>query len=66
MGNGLKGKACALVLRGCACALVVVPAPATAFELSGGVTVGGIQIGADPRLAVCFDVEFVGDAKRGL
>ncbi|WP_437675379.1 hypothetical protein [Sorangium sp. So ce131] len=41
-----------LVLCGCAYALVGDPAPAEAFELSGGVSVGGIQIGADPKLAV--------------
>jgi len=42
----------ALVLCVCACALVVVPAPARAFELSGGVSVGGFQIGTGPRLAL--------------
>lgn len=52
MGHGLRGKASALALCGCASALVALPAPAMAFELSGGVSVGGIRIGADPRLAV--------------
>ncbi|WP_437523335.1 hypothetical protein WME79_33895 [Sorangium sp. So ce726] len=33
-------------------ALVVVPAPAQALEFHGGVSVGGIQIGTEPRLAV--------------
>ncbi len=32
--------------------LAVVPTPAEAFELSGGVSVGGIQIGIEPHLAV--------------
>lgn len=36
----------------CACGLVVVPAPAQAIEVTGGVSVGGIQIGTEPRLAV--------------
>jgi hypothetical protein len=36
----------------CACVLLVVPAPAQAVEISGGVSLGGILIGADPRLAV--------------
>ncbi|WP_434042448.1 MULTISPECIES: hypothetical protein [Sorangium] len=48
----MKLKTGALVLCGCACALVVDPSPAKAVELSGGVSVGGIQIGADPKLAV--------------
>lgn len=52
MGHRLRGKASALVLCGCAYALGVYPAPARAYELSGGVSVGGIQIGADPRLTV--------------
>lgn len=52
MGDGRKMKARALVLSGCALALFVAPAPAKAVELSGGVTVGGIQVGAGPRLAV--------------
>ncbi|WP_437580704.1 hypothetical protein [Sorangium sp. So ce887] len=52
MGHGLRTKARALVLCGCACALVMVPASAKAFEVSGGVSVGGIQIGTVPRLAV--------------
>ncbi|WP_437722365.1 hypothetical protein [Sorangium sp. So ce861] len=33
-------------------ALAVVPAPAQALEFSGGVSVGGIQVGIEPRLAV--------------
>ncbi|WP_437318256.1 hypothetical protein [Sorangium sp. So ce385] len=52
MGYGPKGTAGALVLCGCACALVVPPAPARAFEFSGGVSVGGLQMGTGPRLAV--------------
>ncbi|WP_437947661.1 hypothetical protein WME98_44150 [Sorangium sp. So ce296] len=52
MGDGLGTKARALVLCGCACALVVAPESAKAFELSGGVSVGGIQIGTGPRLAL--------------
>ncbi|AUX24350.1 hypothetical protein SOCEGT47_048870 [Sorangium cellulosum] len=52
MGHGPKRQAKALVLCVCACALVVVPAPARAFELSGGVSVGGFQIGTGPRLAL--------------
>lgn len=35
-----------------ACGAVLVPLPADAFELSGGVSFGGIQIGAEPMLAV--------------
>lgn len=42
--------------------LVVGSAPAEAFELSGGVSLGGIQIGTDPRLAVS---PFVGLLWRG-
>ncbi|WP_438023589.1 hypothetical protein [Sorangium sp. So ce233] len=53
MGHGLKAKARVLVLCGCACALASsVPAPAHALEFSGGVSVGGIQVGIEPRLAV--------------
>ncbi|MGK4006808.1 hypothetical protein WMF31_29570 [Sorangium sp. So ce1036] len=52
MRHGLSGTTRALVLCGCACALLVVPAPARAFELSGGVSVGGLQIGTGPRLAL--------------
>lgn len=40
----------------CAGALVVIPAQAEAFEFNGGVSVGGIQIGTDPRLAVSTSV----------
>lgn len=36
----------------CTCALVVAPNAAQAFEISGGVNVGGILTGTDPRLAV--------------
>ncbi|WP_437718963.1 hypothetical protein WMF45_22685 [Sorangium sp. So ce448] len=36
----------------CACALIVAPAPALALEFSGGVSVGGIQVGTEPELAV--------------
>ncbi|AUX46927.1 hypothetical protein SOCE26_084370 [Sorangium cellulosum] len=36
----------------CACTPVVVPAPVQALELSGGVSVGGIQVGTEPELAV--------------
>ncbi|WP_437655155.1 hypothetical protein [Sorangium sp. So ce1182] len=36
----------------CVGSLVVVPAPAQALEFHGGVSVGGIQIGAEPRIAV--------------
>lgn len=36
----------------CACVLVVAPATASAFQLSGGVGVGGMQVGIDPTLAV--------------
>ena len=35
-----------------ALALIVVPMPARAFELSGGVSLGGILVGTIPRLAV--------------
>jgi hypothetical protein len=53
MGHGLRGKPSALVLCGCVCALVSsAPAPAQALEFSGGVSVGGIQVGIEPRLAV--------------
>jgi hypothetical protein len=36
----------------CASGLAFVPAPAEALELNGGVSVGGIQVGTDPSLAV--------------
>lgn len=36
----------------CAIALVALPSPAEAFELSGGVSLGGILAGTEPRLAV--------------
>src|SRR5207237_1234994 len=36
----------------CACGLVFVPAPAAAFEVSGGVSLGGILAGAKPHFAV--------------
>ncbi|WP_437990673.1 hypothetical protein [Sorangium sp. So ce145] len=36
----------------CACALVLVPASTQALEFSGGVSVGGIQVGTEPKLAV--------------
>ncbi|WP_437593125.1 hypothetical protein [Sorangium sp. So ce1000] len=37
-----------------ACALLAAPAPAPALalEFSGGVSVGGIQVGTEPKLAV--------------
>jgi hypothetical protein len=36
----------------CACVHVIFPAPAAAFEVSGGVSVGGIQVGTEPNVAV--------------
>ena len=36
----------------CLCSCVLVPTSARALELSGGVSVGGVLIGPDPRLAV--------------
>jgi hypothetical protein len=51
MGHELM-KASALVLCGCVCPLVVVPTSAKALEFNGGVSVGGIQVGIEPRLAV--------------
>jgi len=36
----------------CACALLVISSPAEALEVSGGVGLGGVLIGPDPRLAV--------------
>ncbi|WP_437912805.1 hypothetical protein WME73_38225 [Sorangium sp. So ce302] len=36
----------------CAYALVLVPASAQALEFSSGVSVGGIQVGTEPKLAV--------------
>lgn len=36
----------------CVCVLGAVSAPAGAFELSFGVSVGGIQVGTEPKLAV--------------
>jgi len=36
----------------CACGLVAVPTPAEAFEVNFGVSVGGIQVGTEPELAV--------------
>jgi hypothetical protein len=49
----------------CACVLVVVPTPAEAFELSGGVSVGGIQVGTDPSLAVSPFVGLLWRTERG-
>lgn len=49
-----------------ACLLVVVPATAEAFDLSGGVSVGGIQVGTDPRLAVSPFVGLLWRTERGL
>lgn len=51
MAHGLM-RASALVLRGCVCALVILPAPARALEFNGGVSVGGIQLGTTPKLAL--------------
>lgn len=48
MSTRSHGEACLL----CACTLVVVLSPAQASELSAGVSVGGIQVGTEPRLAV--------------
>ncbi|WP_437554721.1 hypothetical protein WME97_22210 [Sorangium sp. So ce367] len=45
----------------CACSLVVAPAPALALEFSGGVSVGGIQVGTEPELAVS---PFIGWLRR--
>jgi hypothetical protein len=36
----------------CACLVITSPAAASAFQFSGGVSIGGIQVGADPTLAV--------------
>lgn len=36
----------------CIGVLLAVPTPARALEISGGVSVGGILLGPDPRLAV--------------
>jgi len=36
----------------CACVLLAAPTQAEAFELSGGVSVGGIKVGIYPNLAV--------------
>ena len=36
----------------CACVLLVVPTPAEAFEVNGGVTLGGVVAGSKPLLAV--------------
>lgn len=36
----------------CACSMMVVPVSAEAFEISGGVNLGGILMGTEPRLAV--------------
>jgi hypothetical protein len=49
----------------CSCVLVVVPATAKAFELSGGVSLGGIQIGTDPSLAVSPFVGLLWRTERG-
>lgn len=43
------------ILRCCllgACALLGAPSPAAAFDLSGGVSLGGVVAGAKPRFAV--------------
>jgi hypothetical protein len=50
----------------CAGVLVVVPTPAKAFELSGGVSMGGIQAGTDPRLAVSAFVGLLWRTEGGL
>jgi hypothetical protein len=36
----------------CTGILIIVPASAEAFEFSGGVSVGGLQVGTEPKLAV--------------
>ncbi len=46
--------------------MVAVPATAEAFELSGGVSVGGIQVGTDPRLAVSPFVGVLWRTENGL
>ncbi|WP_437728256.1 hypothetical protein [Sorangium sp. So ce861] len=52
MGHGREVMARALAVCGSLCALVAVPASAAGVELSGGVSVGGIQMGTGPRLAL--------------
>ncbi|WP_437332156.1 hypothetical protein [Sorangium sp. So ce394] len=52
MAHGPKAKSRALLRCVCVCALVLLPAPANAVEFSGGVSVGGIQVGTNPKLAV--------------
>ncbi len=41
-----------LALLASVCVVVLVPTPAQALEISGGVSVGGILIDSDPRIAV--------------
>jgi hypothetical protein len=43
----------------CASSLIAAPAPAAALECSGGVSVGGIQVGTEPKLAVSAFVGFL-------
>ncbi len=50
----------------CACLLVVAPRTAEAFDLSGGVSVGGILAGAKPRLAVSPHVAITWITERGI
>ncbi|AUX36193.1 uncharacterized protein SOCE836_084000 [Sorangium cellulosum] len=52
MGFRSSTRTTAFARWGCACALIVAQAPAAASEFSGGVSVGGIQIGTEPKLAV--------------
>ena len=51
-GGKPKKRRCGLLGLLCASVLLVAPIPAEAFEVAGGVSVGGIQIGAKPQLAV--------------
>lgn len=49
-----------------ACLLPSLPSNALAFELSGGLSVGGIQIGTEPRLALSPFVSLLWNTQKGL
>lgn len=50
----------------CACGLAFIAAPAEAFEVSGGVGVGGVLLGSRPRLAVTPNVGITWRIEGGL
>jgi hypothetical protein len=50
---------------GLAILCIAAPVPAAAFELTGGVSVGGVLAGIQPRLAVSPHIGFVWHARSG-